>query len=381
MAHHCADYAHTERLRAAAGRGLTAIVGRGQDGLSRRWFLLARPGWRCRCTGRPARAAAGRGGRRAVRRRRAGDRAGVLSPQWLRLPSSAHEAEEPLALRLPPKLALPPGAGTEFGEDARLCWHRRRRRSRTCRRQGRGLGDAGGRLRAPGPVAARRATSLGRRARPAARPRAGSAATWTASVRRTTRCSGLALDLSRRRSPPRACRSRRSTRDGLRARRLGDVDALMLDASARIGAVHARRPGAGAGRRRRDARWRAALAARAAARGRGRRAGVRQPVGLPRLGGVRLPGAPRRARADAGDRAAAALRRDHRAGRLRHARQPGRDPRRAVRLTCEALAVQARPRGARARRPRTRVHVWSGASGRRAASAKGADHGAARLRC
>ena len=133
----------------------------------------------------------------------------------------------------------------------------------------------------------------------------------------------------------------------------GDIEPIMLDATARIGVVHQRSEPAlaqvaAAAMHTGALRWQLARAAR----GRRRARPFTPPVDLSGVRGVRLPRAARRARGDARRRAAAALRRDHRARRLRHAREPGRDARRAAEARLRrARRVPARPRGARPGRP------------------------------
>ena len=133
----------------------------------------------------------------------------------------------------------------------------------------------------------------------------------------------------------------------------GDIEPLMLDATARIGVVHQRSERAlaqvgGAAMHTGALRWQLAGLREVD----GQRA-VHAAGRLSHLGGLGLPRAARRAGRDARRRAAAALRGDHRARRLRHAREPGRDARRAAHARLRgARRVPARPRGARARRPR-----------------------------
>ena len=237
--------------------------------------------------------------------------------------------------------------------------------ARRAARRGQGLRDAGGRLRAPGPVALRLAPLLrGRRARPAASARAGSAATSTASARPTTRSrASRSTPRSRRRSPPArvpVAAVDAPTDYNFWARDVwGDVDALMLDASARIGAVHARGEPAlaqVAGAAMHTGALRSQLAPLRA--GEDGAPAFASPVAYPASEESDFP---ERLAALAQMLAigpAAALRRDHRAGRLRHARQPGRDARRAAQAHLRrARRVPARPRGARARRPRARPRV------------------------
>ena len=134
----------------------------------------------------------------------------------------------------------------------------------------------------------------------------------------------------------------------------GDIEPIMLDATARIGVVHQRAEPAlaqvaGAAMHTGALRWQLA----GAARGRRQAPASRRPVTYPVSEESDFPRAARRARGDARRRPAAALRRDHRARRLRHAREPGRDARRAADARLRrARRVPARPRGARPGRPR-----------------------------
>ena len=208
----------------------------------------------------------------------------------------------------------------------------------------------------------RRATS-GRSARSTRTcARAGSAACSTASARPTTRSRASRwTGSSRRRWRPRATRSRRSTspRTPASGRRVRGARPRTSPCPAFTNIGHAlrgsARRGRGAGRAGGGVRGRRARRARAA--GQGRQAGLHARGRLPAvLGG--LPEAPGGLRRDARRRAADPRRLDQRAGRLRHARQPGgvaaQEPEADVRL---AARLPARHRGARAGRPRAHARV------------------------
>jgi uncharacterized protein (DUF1501 family) len=125
MAHHCRDYALTAQARAGAGLpaiepGMPAPAG---TGLSRRAFLLRSAGLALSVYGagklsplraETALAQAAPGAPVIVQVFLAGgiDSVSFLAP-----------TEDATYRRLRPKLALPPGTGTAFSEDARLRWH------------------------------------------------------------------------------------------------------------------------------------------------------------------------------------------------------------------------------------------------------------------
>ena len=125
MAHHCTDYARTAQARAGAGLpviepGMPTPAG---TGLSRRSFLLRSAGLALSVYGagklgplraEDALAQAGGGGPVLVQVFLAGgiDSVSFLAP-----------TEDPTYRRLRPKLALPPGSGVAFSEDPRLRWH------------------------------------------------------------------------------------------------------------------------------------------------------------------------------------------------------------------------------------------------------------------
>jgi uncharacterized protein (DUF1501 family) len=125
MTHHCRDYALTAQARAGAGLpgiepGMPTPAG---TGLSRRAFLLRSAGLALSVYGagklaplraEAALAQAAPGAPVIVQVFLAGgiDSVSFLAP-----------TEDATYRRLRPKLALPPGAGTPFGEDARLRWH------------------------------------------------------------------------------------------------------------------------------------------------------------------------------------------------------------------------------------------------------------------
>jgi uncharacterized protein (DUF1501 family) len=127
MAHHCRDYARTAQLRAAAGRGLPVIEpgmpAPAGTGLSRRSFLLRSAGLALSVYG------AGRLAPLQVEEAIAqGPPAGPVIVQvflegGIDSVSFLAPTEDPTYRALRPKLALPPGTGTPFSEDARLRWH------------------------------------------------------------------------------------------------------------------------------------------------------------------------------------------------------------------------------------------------------------------
>jgi len=125
MAHYCTDYARTAQARAGAGLpviepGMPAPAG---TGLSRRSFLLRSAGLALSVYGagrlgplraEDAFAQGGGGGPVLVQVFLAGgiDSVSFLAP-----------TEDPTYRSLRPKLALPPGSGVAFTEDPRLRWH------------------------------------------------------------------------------------------------------------------------------------------------------------------------------------------------------------------------------------------------------------------
>ncbi len=127
MAHHCRDYERTAQLRAAAGAGLP-VVEPGMPtpagtGLSRRSFLLRSAGLALSVYG------AGRlGPLQAEEAIAQGGGAGPVLVQvflagGIDSVSFLAPTEDGAYARLRPKLALPPGTGSAFAEDARLRWH------------------------------------------------------------------------------------------------------------------------------------------------------------------------------------------------------------------------------------------------------------------
>jgi uncharacterized protein (DUF1501 family) len=127
MAHHCRDYARTAQLRAAAGAGLP-IVEPGMPapagtGLSRRSFLLRSVGLALSVYG--AGKLAPLAAEEAVAQSATGARVivQVFLEGGIDSVSFLAPTEDPTYRRLRPKLALPPGTGTAFSEDPRLRWH------------------------------------------------------------------------------------------------------------------------------------------------------------------------------------------------------------------------------------------------------------------
>jgi uncharacterized protein (DUF1501 family) len=127
MAHHCRDYARAAQLRAAAGAGLPVIEpgmpAPAGTGLSRRSFLLRSAGLALSVYG------AGRLAPLQVEEAIAqGPPAAPVIVQvflegGIDSVSFLAPTEDPTYRTLRPKLALPPGTGTPFAEDARLRWH------------------------------------------------------------------------------------------------------------------------------------------------------------------------------------------------------------------------------------------------------------------
>jgi uncharacterized protein (DUF1501 family) len=127
MAHHCRDYARSAQQRAASGAGLPLIEhgmpAPAGTGLSRRAFLLRSAGLALSVYG------AGRLGRLGAEQALAQAAGGdpvivqVFLAGGLDSVSFLAPTEDDVYRRLRPRLALPPGAGTAFGEDPRLRWH------------------------------------------------------------------------------------------------------------------------------------------------------------------------------------------------------------------------------------------------------------------
>ena len=161
----------------------------------------------------------------------------------------------------------------------------------------------------------------------------------------------------------------------------GDVDGLMLDASARIGAAHrARRPRDGAGRRApRCTRARCAPSSRRCGRARTARRRSRRPSptrrrrsptsrsGSPALAQMLAMGLPLRCVAITapGDY-------DTHANQVETLGEP-------LKLACDALAAFQRDLEARGLADRVLIHVWSEFGRRAAENSEGTDHGAAGL--
>ena len=130
MAHHCRDFSRTERLRAAvAGAGLPAVEAGtpapAGTGLSRRAFLLRSAGLALSVYG--AGKLSGAAVEEAVAAQAAGPGAPVIVQVFLAggvdSISFLAPTEDDAYRRLRPRLALPPGSGTPFTEDPRLRWH------------------------------------------------------------------------------------------------------------------------------------------------------------------------------------------------------------------------------------------------------------------
>ena len=127
MAHHCDDFARTAQLRATAGRGLPGVEPGmpmpAGTGLSRRSFLLRSAGLALSVYGAgrlaplQAEEALAQGGGAAPVIVQVFLAGGIDSVSFLA------PTEDATYLRLRPRLALPPGTGTPFGEDPRLRWH------------------------------------------------------------------------------------------------------------------------------------------------------------------------------------------------------------------------------------------------------------------
>ena len=289
-------------------------------------------------------------------------------------------------MRLRPKLALPPGTGTPFGEDARLRWHPSAAAIAGLHAEGKvsvmpavgyehpdqshfvsrhfyevGALDPQPRHRLAGPLP--RPRRLARQPAPGPRARLlarAGARRRARAGRRRRRADGLQLLGPRRLGRRRRADARRLRPDRRRAR--------------------PRRAGAGAGRRRRDAHRRAAVAARAAAsraRTARRRSPARSPT-RPRRSPTSPSGSPRSRRCWRSACRCAASRSPRPATTTR---TPTRSRCSASRckLTCDALAAFQRDLEARGLADRVLVHVWSEFGRRAAENAEGTDHGAAGL--
>jgi hypothetical protein len=190
----------------------------------------------------------------------------------------------------------------------------------------------------------------------------------------TTRCRGCrSTRASRRRSRPRTCRSRRrrarpTTTSGRPAS--ATRSRPMLDAIGALGRAAGADPALAQARARAAAASTSCAAARAV---RQRRQAFYTPGDLPER---RLPEAAGGARGDAraGCRCGASR---CRARQLRHALDQATTLTN-LQLTCDGAArLPARPRGARARRPRARERVVASSAAGRRRTARGTDHGAA----
>ena len=269
---------------------------------------------------------------------------------------------DPLYRQLRPRLALPDGrAGVRRGRHAELA-SVARAAGRAARR-GEGERDARHRLRPPQPVALHLPALLGGRSRGrAARRRAGSAATSTASARMDNPLQGLSLDWSLQPSlatakMPVAAVDAPDSYDFWARGVWGEVSERMVATIGRLGAIPTRHDPGPRGGGRRSAPVRPALRAAHAVPPEGRQEAAARPGGLPGER-RRLPAPARRPRGDARRRNAAARRRAVGSRRLRHARQPGgRSRRRPEADRRLAPRLPARPRGARARRPRARARL------------------------
>ena len=368
MAHHCRDFSRTEALRARRRARGCPVVEPGMpapagSGLSRRSLLLRSAGLALAVYGAGRLSPRRRGGARRAAAGGAGARPGLprrrhglgLVPR----PDGGRRLSAPAA-------AARAGAGQRRGlrRGRRACAGiRRRRRSPRCTARARSRSCRPSATSTPTSRTSSRATSM-RSARSTRgwRP-AGSGATSTASARPTTRSRGSRSTRAwRPRWRRRACPSPPSTSPAeydFWARDVwGDVQDLMLDASARIGAAHAGAASAPCARRRArrcsPARLRAQLAPfRPADDAPAFTSPVAYPasrVGLPErlaaLAAMLAAGLPLRCVAITapGDYDT-------------HADQASRPRRAAEAGVRHARGVPARPRGARPGRPRARPRV------------------------
>jgi uncharacterized protein (DUF1501 family) len=387
MAHHCPDFAHAARAR--AGQGLPAIEpgmpAPAGSGLSRRGFLLRSAGLALAVYGggRPAplRAEAAlaqapiAGGRVLVQVFLAGgiDSVSFLAP-----------TEDATYRRLRPRLALPPGTGTPFREDGRLRWHSSAAALAGLHAEGKVsvLPAVGYEHPDQSHFVSRHFHEVG-----ALDPRLATGWMGRYLDRVGTMdnpLQGLALDgtlapaLAAGRVPVAAV-AEPGNYDFWARDVWGDVEALMLDATARIGAAHA-----GGG----PATAQVARAAMHTAGLRTRLAPLRERDGVPAFTSpVAYPADP-----DSGfPQRLAALAAMLGSGLPLHCvaiTAPGDYDTHAnqtavldgpLKLTCDALAAFQRDLEARGLADRVLVHVWSEFGRRAAENAEGTDHGAAGL--
>jgi uncharacterized protein (DUF1501 family) len=388
MAHHCRDYSRAELLRARAGAGLPAIEpgmpAPAGSGLSRRSFLLRSAGLALSVYG------AGRLSPLAAEAAlaQAGPAAPVLVQVFLQggLDSVSFLAptEDDAYRRLRPKLALPPGTGTAFGEDPRLRWHPSAAAIAGLHGEGKVsvMPAVGYEHPDQSHFVSRHFYEVG-----ALDPRLATGWLGRYLDRVGTPdnpLQGLALDsslapaLATARVPVAAVSSPAGY--DLWARDVwGDVEALMLDAAVRIGAAHARGDAAvrqAAGAAVQSGQLRRQLASFAPKDG---TPAYTSPVAYPAseesafpgqlagLAAMLAAGLPLRCVAITapGDYDTHANQREALDGPLR--------------LACESLAAFQRDLEARGLADRVLVHVWSEFGRRGEENAEGTDHGAAGL--
>jgi uncharacterized protein (DUF1501 family) len=390
MAHHCRDYARTAQLRAAAGAGLPPVEpgmpAPAGTGLSRRSFLLRSVGLALSVygAGRLAPLAA----EEAVAQGPAGGRVivqvflegGIDSVTFLA------PTEDPTYLRLRPKLARAggTGSGTAFSEDPRLRWHPSAAAIAALHAEGKVsvMPAVGYEHPDQSHFVSRHFYEVG-----ALDPRLATG--WLGRYLDRVGApdnplQGLALDaslapaLASARVPVAAVDS--PTSYDFWARDVwGEIDALMLDATARIGAAHARGEPAMAqvaGAAMHTGALRAQLAP---LRATDERPGFTSPVAYPTseesdfperlaaLAAMLGAGLPLRCVAITapGDY-------DTHANQVESFGEP-------LRLTCESLAAFQRDLEARGLADRVLIHVWSEFGRRAEENSEGTDHGAAGL--
>jgi uncharacterized protein (DUF1501 family) len=388
MAHHCRDYARAAQLRAAAGAGLP-IVEPGMPapagtGLSRRSFLLRSAGLALSVYG------AGRLAPLAAEEALAQSAPGgpvivqVFLEGGIDSVSFLAPTEDATYRRLRPKLALPPGTGTAFGEDPRLRWHPSAAALAGLHAEGKVsvMPAVGYEHPDQSHFVSRHFYEVG-----ALDPQLGTGWLGRYLDRVGTPdnpLQGLALDaslapaLATARVPVAAVDS--PTSYDFWARDVwGEVDELMLEATARIGAVHARGERAMAqvaGAAMHTGALRAQLAPlRATEEAPGFTSPVAYPTSeesdfperLAALAAMLAAGLPLRCVAITapGDY-------DTHANQVELLGEP-------LKLTCDALAAFQRDLEARGLADRVLVHVWSEFGRRAEENAEGTDHGAAGL--
>jgi uncharacterized protein (DUF1501 family) len=388
MAHHCRDYARTAQLRAAAGAGLPVVEpgmpAPAGTGLSRRAFLLRSAGLALSVYGagklaplaaEEAAAQGPAGGRVIVQVFLEGgiDSVSFLAP-----------TEDATYRRLRPKLALPPGTGTAFAEDPRLHWHPSAAAIAALHAEGKVsvMPAVGYEHPDQSHFVSRHFYEVG-----ALDPRLGTG--WLGRYLDRVGApdnplQGLALDaslapaLASARVPVAAVDS--PTSYDFWARDVwGEIDELMLDATARIGAAHARGERAMAqvaGAAMHTGALRAQLAP---LRATDERPGFTSPVAYPASEDSHFPerlaalaamlgaGLPLRCVAITapGDY-------DTHANQVEVLGEP-------LKLTCESLAAFQRDLEARGLADRVLIHVWSEFGRRAEENSEGTDHGAAGL--